>query len=433
MSTGVVLFTRDLRAHDHPALSSAVAECAHVVPLFVVDDRLLGSANRTAFLLDALADLRERLGGALVVRRGDPASAVAELRPSVVHVTEDWSRYARSRERRLRAVAEVRVLPGHAVVEPGGVVPSGGDHYKVFTPFWRAWRAAERRPLVEPPGAIPLPRGVPIGGIPSLSDLVRRAPSPDLPTGGESAGRERLERFLDAGIARYAEVRDALDLDATSRLSPYLRLGCVSALALAERAAAAAGGEELIRQLCWRDFCLQLLAAFPRLPLDDYRARDRVWRADEDALNAWRAGQTGVPIVDAGMRQLLREGWMPNRVRMLAASLLTKSLGIDWRLGAEHFFDLLVDGDPASNAANWQWVAGTGTDTRPNRVFNPVRQAHRFDPAGSYVRRHVPELASLDAPIVHEPWRLGAHALERLGYPRPIVELDAAARLIVPA
>ena len=182
-------------------------------------------------------------------------------------------------------------------------------------------------------------------------------------------------------------------------------------------------GQAPHRQLCWRDFSLQLFTAFPRLEPVDFRPRNRDWRTDEDALDAWRAGRTGVPIVDAGMRQLQREGWMPNRVRLLAAALLTKTLGIDWRLGAAHFFELLVDGDPASNAANWQWVAGTGTDPRPNRTFNPVRQARRLDPQGEYTRLHVHELAGLSAPEVREPWKLAARALVRLGYPPLLVDL----------
>jgi deoxyribodipyrimidine photo-lyase len=229
-----------------------------------------------------------------------------------------------------------------------------------------------------------------------------------------------LERFLASGQASYAETRDLLATDGSSRLSPYLRFGCVSPLEVAERARDA---EDFVRQLCWRDFCLQLRAAFPRLSSEDYRPRGRSWRTDDDGLAAWRDGRTGVPVVDAGMRQLRREGWMHNRARLLTASFLVKHLGIDWRLGLAHFDRLLVDGDPASNAANWQWVAGTGTDPRPNRVFNPIRQARRFDPEGEYVRRFVPELAGLGPRDIHEPWRLGAAALRELGYPPPLVEL----------
>lgn len=430
--TAVVLFTRDLRVRDQPALATAVREHEHVIPLFVFDERLSRSANRLAFLLDAVADLRSNLGGALVVRRGDPVTAISDLTPSCVYVTADWSLYARERERRLREVVPVRVLPGASVVEPGVIAPSASDHYRVFTPYWRAWRAAPRREVIPLVHTVLLPTSVDMGDLPTLRDLTGRAPSPELPRGGETAGRQRLERFLASGLSRYSSERDALARDATSRLSPYLRFGCISPLEVAELLGTNADQEELLRQLCWRDFCLQLLAAFPRLPVDDFRPRAVEWRTDEDALEAWREGRTGIPVVDAGLRQLAREGWMPNRARMLAASLLTKDLGIDWRLGAEHFLELLVDGDPASNSANWQWVAGTGTDPRPNRTFNPVRQARRFDPDGSYVRRHVHELAALEAPRIHEPWLLGADTLARLGYPPPLVDPSRGRRRIVP-
>ncbi len=416
----VVLLTRDLRTHDHPALSSAVDAHDEVVPLFVLDDRLLGSANRVAFLLETLADLRERLGGALVVRRGRAEEVVASLRPGAVYVSGDTGPFGLRREQALRAIARVRAFPGTAIVEPGAVTPAGGDHYRVFTPYWHAWSGAERRALETPVRDLELPDGIDAGRLPTLAELGLGEPSPGRPRGGETEGRRVLAGFLENGLERYKNSRDVLAAEGTSGLSPYLRFGCVSPL---EVAVAAAGGEDFVRQLCWRDFCLQLRAAFPRLTSDDYRPRARAWRVDDDAFDAWRSGLTGIPVVDAGMRQLRREGWMHNRARLLTASFLVKRLGIDWRLGFAHFDELLVDGDPASNAANWQWVAGTGTDPRPNRVFNPIRQARRFDPEGAYVRRFVPELHELDPRDVHEPWRLGRTALAELGYPPPLVEL----------
>lgn len=184
------------------------------------------------------------------------------------------------------------------------------------------------------------------------------------------------------------------------------------------------GGAAFVRQLCWRDFHHQVLAATPQLPFEDYRSRGDEWRQDEDALAAWKAGRTGIPVVDAGMRQLAAEGWMHNRARLVTASLLTKDLYLNWRLGAAHFWDLLVDGDLANNAGNWQWVAGTGNDTRPNRVFNPLRQAERFDPDGDYVRRYVPELAGVEGSAVHRPWKLADQVRSTLEYPDPIVDHD---------
>ena len=422
MGIGVVLFTRDLRAHDNPALAAATGRFEEVVPLFVLDDRLLGSANRTAFLLEALADLRQSLGGKLVVRHGDVVAEVLRLGAEAVFVAADSSAFARRREQRLRERVELHVTPGPAIVSPGAVHPAGGDHYRVFTPYWRAWAGTPLRALAGAPHEFRLPPGVEPGRLPAMSELGQRAGSPDRPPGGESAGRRRLSCFVETGLAAYADRRHRIELESTSQLSPYLHFGCVSAVELAHRVAERVGAEAFLRQLCWRDFYIQLLAARPDLPYADYRSRGDEWHEDEEALTAWRDGLTGYPIVDAAMRQLRAEGWMPGRARLLAASFLVKDLRLDWRLGAAHFAELLVDGDVASNSGNWQWVAGTGTDTRPNRIFNPVRQALRFDPAGDYVRRYVPELASLPPRTIHQPWTLGAHALARLGYPAPLVD-----------
>ncbi len=422
MGIGVVLFSRDLRVHDNPALAAATERFEEIVPLFVLDDRLLGSANRTAFLLESLADLRKSLGGKLVVRRGDVAAEILRLGADAVFVAADSSAYARRREQRLRELVELHVTPGPAIVPPGAVHPAGGGHYRVFTPYWRAWAGTPPRALAGTLREFGLPPGVEPGKLPTMSDLGHGAASPDRPPGGESAGRLRLRRFIETGLADYDDRRDRFVPDSTSQLSPYLHFGCVSAVELADRVTGRVGAEAFLRQLCWRDFYLQLLAARPDLPHADYRPRGDEWHEDEDALTAWRDGLTGYPIVDAAMRQLRAEGWMPGRARLLAASFLVKDLRIDWRLGAAHFAELLVDGDLASNSGNWQWVAGTGTDTRPNRVFNPVRQAMRFDPAGDYVRRYVPELASLPAKTIHQPWTLVAHAIARLGYPAPLVD-----------
>jgi deoxyribodipyrimidine photo-lyase len=422
MRPAVMLFTRDLRVHDHPALSAATREFEHVIPLFVIDDRRSKSANRTAFLLESLADLRDSLRGALVIRRGDPVAEVEALEPRAVFLTADVSPYARTRERRLREIADVRTLPGVAVVDPGSIAPQARDHYRVFTPYFRAWERATRRGHVSVAPAVSLPAGVDPGVLPPAHTLGPRAPSPDRLPGGETAARVQVERFLRDGLSRYGVERDVLAAGAGSRLSPYLRFGCISPLEVVRRVEQAPESGPFIRQLAWRDFYLQLLLANPRLASEDLNPRGDVWREAPDALAAWRDGRTGIPIVDAGMRQLRAEGWMHGRARLLAASYLVKHLGVDWRRGAEHFFELLVDGDPASNSGNWQWVAGTGTDTRPNRVFNPIAQSRRFDPDGAYVRRYLPELADLPESSIHEPWRLGPSELARLRYPAPAVE-----------
>lgn len=410
----VVLFTRDLRVHDHPALAEAALTGAPVVPLFVVDDGLRANGfaqlNRVRFLLESLVALDSALrtlGGRLVIRRGDPVrEAVTIARATgarALFMSADVSMYAQSRERRLaeasrEAGLELRLFPGVTVVPPGVLRPADGDHFRIFTAYWHRWRAEPLRRVAAAPKRIQLPRSLSRGEVPAVRDLDATGPSPRTMAGGESVGRARLAAWCRHGLADYPERRDAPAYDGTSRLSPYLHFGCLSPVEIAHRCADRPGGEEFLRQLCWRDFHHQVTAAFPAIAHKDYRPRGDHWDKDAERLEAWQSGRTGVPLVDAGMRQLAAEGWMHNRARLVTASFLVKDLGLDWRLGAAHFFDLLVDGDIANNAGNWQWIAGTGNDTRPNRVFNPARQAQRFDPDGAYVRRWVPELGSGDYP-----------------------------------
>ncbi|HSE94015.1 MAG TPA: deoxyribodipyrimidine photo-lyase [Methylomirabilota bacterium] len=442
-ATAIVLFTRDLRVHDHPALAKATALAERVVPLFVLDEALLGSdfacPNRLKFLIESLNDLEgslRALGGALAVRRGDTVHEVVAVARSVgaraVLASADVSAYARRRERRLGAACaeagiELGLFPGVTVVRAGVLTPAAGDHFRVFTPYWNRWRTEPLRSLARRPRRIVLPRGLDRGRLPGLQELTTASPSAALPTGGESAARARLDAWLRSGLACYAERHDELAGDGTSRLSPYVHFGCLSPVEVARRAADRPGGEAFLRQLCWRDFHHQVTAAFPAIARQDYRPRGDAWDDDASLLAVWKEGRTGYPVVDAGMRQLRAEGWMHNRARLVTASFLVKDLYLDWRLGAAHFFDLLVDGDVACNAGNWQWVAGTGNDTRPNRVLNPVRQAQRFDPQGDYVRRWVPELREVRGARVHEPWLLEAGTRRRLDYPERIVDHAAAA------
>ena len=234
-----------------------------------------------------------------------------------------------------------------------------------------------------------------------------------------------MRAWLRDGLSGYEDRHDDLSGDGTSRLSAYVRWGCVSPLELAGEADGRRGGAAFVRQLCWRDFHHQVLAATPSLPHRDYRPRRDRWSKSKRAFEAWREGRTGYPLVDAAMRQLAAEGFMHNRARMTVASFLCKDLYVDWRPGAWHFWDLLTDGEIANNAGNWQWVAGTGNDTRPNRVLNPVRQAKRFDPEGHYVRRYLPELEPVRGKAIFEPWRMDG--FERLDYPPPLVDHDEAA------
>ncbi|MEU2284162.1 deoxyribodipyrimidine photo-lyase [Streptomyces sp. NPDC013178] len=441
MSVSVVLFTSDLRLHDHPPLRAALDSAHEVVPLFV-RDRAVESAgfavpNRLAFLADCLRDLdaglRER-GGRLVVRSGDVVEEVGrvarEADAGEVHLAADVSGYAQRRaEGLLRALAAqgVRLHVHEAVtaaVAPGTVRPAASDHFAVFTPYFRHWSRRRLRDALGAPRSVRVPGGVASAGLPS-----HRGVSPGLAPGGETEGRRRLTAWLRGGIAGYADRHDDLAGDATSRLSPHLHFGTLSPVELVNRARAAGGpgAEAFVRQLAWRDFHRQVLAARPDAADADYRTRHDRWRTEDTAreeVEAWREGRTGYPVVDAAMRQLRHEGWMHNRGRLLTASFLAKTLYVDWRVGARYFLELLVDGDVANNQLNWQWVAGTGTDTRPNRVLNPVAQAKRYDPDGAYVRRWVPELAGIEGPLVHEPWKWEGRGRAAIDYPEPVVDLS---------
>lgn len=449
MTVSVVLFTSDLRLHDHPPLRAALAGADEVVPLFVRDDALAATGfaapNRLAFLADCLADLDAGLrarGGRLVVRSGDVAGQVravaAEAGAREVHMAAGVSGFAQRRERRLRDAlrADGRRLRVHDAVStalpPGAVTPAGSDHYAVFTPYFRRWSQERPRDVMRAPRAVRVPEG--IGSEPLPAREHAGGVSPGLATGGEREGRRRWTAWKRRGLAAYEDRHDDLPGDATSRLSPHLHFGTLSPVELAHsaRASDGPGAAAFVRQLCWRDFHHQVLAARPDAATADYRTRHDHWRTASSAreeITAWQEGRTGYPVVDAAMRQLRHEGWMHNRGRLLTASFLTKTLYVDWRVGARHFLTWLVDGDVADNQLNWQWVAGTGTDTRPNRVLNPVVQGRRFDPDGAYVRRWVPELAGIDGPAVHEPWKLPAAERARYDYPEPLVGLsDGLAR-----
>ncbi len=433
MDTAIVLFTRDLRLHDNPALHQARTRARQVVPLFVADpalDATKRSPNRARFLAESLADLREALrerGADLVIREGDTTAEVirlaGEVKAEAVYLADDVSHFATARRDELaRACGKHRIdlvlTPGLTVVPPGDLTPAGGGHYRVFTPYWRAWRAATWRQHCPLPQRLEMPSVETIGQLPA-----QPGGSPGLAPGGEKAGRQRFVSWRQRLLAGYEDNHDDLAGDQTSRLSAYLRFGCVSPLEVAIGAVDREGGEPFARQLAWRDFYYQVTAAFPDMARRNYRP-GAAWHTDQHALDAWQAGQTGIPIVDAGLRQLAAEGFMHNRARMITASFLTRNLGIDWRHGYQHFDYFLADGDVANNAGNWQWVAGTGNNTRPNRVMNPLRQAQRFDKSGDYVRRYVPELASLAGSAIQTPWKLPSAQRESLGYPGPIVELS---------
>jgi deoxyribodipyrimidine photo-lyase len=408
----VVWFRRDLRLGDHPALKAAIDTGKPIIPLFVWDPRLL-DPNRTGSrrvnrLEQAVAALDRDLhavGGRLVIRRGPPVDVVPgiarEAGAAVVHASRDYTPYAVSRDERVGAALDLRLHPGTLVVEPEAI----GDR-RIFTPFHRRWLAETFPEPLAAPQRVDVPAGLTGEPVPSVS--------PD----GEREARARLARF--AGMAgAYAATRDRIDLDGTSRLGADLHLGTLSP----NQVLAEVGDDAFRRQLAWRDWASHVLWFRPAARREAWRedGRGLDWLRDELGFDAWRDGRTGYPVVDAAMRQLRAEGWMHGRARMIVASFLTKDLLIDWRLGEAEFLRELVDGDVANNSLGWQWTAGVGTDAAPFfRVFNPVRQGERFDPAGTWVRRWVPEIADLPDRFVHHPWDHPGGAPR--GYPPPIVD-----------
>ena len=419
-------FRRDLRLTDHPALAAAVDDArergVEVIPFFVVDPELLASAGvyRRAFLADCLAALRESLGGHLVLRRGragDVVPALArEAGASLVVATGDCAPFGRARD---RGVIEALEADGRALmrisspyaVAPGRVLSGSGTPYRVFTPFKKAWLAhgwpAPAPGVTGPWGSLASDQDV--------SDVAPVRPEPEFHRpAGEAGAAAALDRFLADAVEGYGDDRNRPDLDGTSQLSPHLRFGTIHPRQILARLGSGQGADTFRSEIAWREFYADVLW---HQPDSAYRSLHAVgeylhWDSGPEAdarFAAWCEGRTGVPMVDAGMRQLLQEGWMHNRVRMLAASYLVKDLHVDWRRGARHFMTHLADADVASNQHGWQWVAGTGTDAAPfYRIFNPDIQAARFDPDGNYVRRYVPEVGTPEYPPP-----LVDHSLER--------------------
>jgi deoxyribodipyrimidine photo-lyase len=447
MPTALWWIRRDLRLADNAALDAALRHGA-VVPVFILDPAAAGSRyharaeRRRAFLYAGLrtldADLRAR-GSRLVVRAGRPLPALtrlmAETGAAGLFAEEDFSPYARRRDAAVQQALPLTLTRGLTVHHPASVHKAGGGPYTVFTPFSKAWRAL--RPPT-PADLVPAPAQLPAVAPALASEPLPEALAPPGFPAGEAEARRRLERFLAGPVQGYAEARNWLGDDGTSGLSPYLRFGMLSArtavvaaLEAAGEAPARRGAEAWLNELIWREFYMAVLSHFPGVLRAAFNPRLRAipWRDAPEDLAAWQAGRTGYPVVDAAMRQLAQTGWMHNRGRMIVASFLVKDLLIDWRLGEQWFMDQLVDGDPAANNGGWQWTAGTGTDAAPYfRIFNPVLQGQKFDPAGRFIRRYVPELARVPDPYLHEPWKMPpleqrlAGCLIGQDYPAPIVD-----------
>ncbi len=465
-SGATVLWLRnDLRLADHRALAAALAGGGAVVAVYVFDEAAAGrwapgGASRW-WLHHSLIELAKALkarGSRLILRRGDASKILGEIADQLgateVVCQRRYEPWAIAQERDVKAYLEaagvqLKRFGGALLAEPEQIKSKSGAPYKVYTPFWRALSSGlELTAPLKAPTSIPAPAKWPKSD--ALSSWALLPKKPDWAKGfaahwqpGEAGASARLDAFLDEHAARYGDLRNRPDWSATSRLSPHLAHGEISPRLIwwrvsSERAHAAgadAGLETFLKEIAWREFAAHLLFHFPQFPDVPFRPEFErfVWIRDEAALRAWQRGRTGFPIVDAGMRELWTTGWMHNRVRMIVASFLIKDLLIPWQDGQAWFWDTLVDADLASNAASWQWVAGSGADAAPYfRIFNPVTQGQKFDPDGAYVRRYVPELTRLGNRDVHEPFAAGDLTLASAGvtlgetYPHPLVDHGSA-------
>jgi deoxyribodipyrimidine photo-lyase len=452
----ILWFRQDLRLSDNAALRGALSDGDHVLPVFVLPDTQaawsMGGASAwwLHFSLERLSEALAAKGAPLCLRRGGPSQILAALAEQVdaasVHIGHCAEPAWRQEDDRLEALLEKagRRLVRHRntrLFDPGGIRTKTGGIYGMFTPFANAVRA-----MGDPPPPTQTPAAIPGLQQPPASDKLAswhlRPAKPDWAAGlraawkpGEPEAQARAKLFLAQTVSQYDTGRNLPGQDLTSRLSPHLHWGEISAVWLwhaIKRRKAGTGEQTFLNELIWRDFAAYLLWHKPHMPDTVLRPEFEKlpWRTDKTALHAWQRGQTGVPVVDAGMRQLWQTGWMHNRVRMIVASFLVKHLLIDWRSGESWFWDTLVDADLAANSTNWQWVAGTGIDSQPFfRVFNPVTQGQKFDPDGAYVREFVPEIAALPDRFLHAPWTAPADVLAQAGitlghtYPRPLIDL----------
>jgi deoxyribodipyrimidine photo-lyase len=448
---------RDLRLEDNPALEQALAFARLVIPVFILDKHLLygsrSSDKRSMFLFDGLQRMNQelgRFGGRLILRQGAPGEELgrllSETQATKIFAEPDYSPYARKRDAMVSEQYPITWVGSPAIHPPGSILKKDGKPYTIFTPFSRASRGtslpgflkSQNKPQFE---SLPFPlESLPINDLPVSRNGLFPA--------GEVEARHRLRRFtetieeemnLDQPILRYGANRNRLDLDDTSRLSPYLRFGMLSA-----REAAATvqeilqsrldhneilSAESWLNELIWRDFYIHVLYHFPEVLKNNFRSLRVHWKNDPYQFKAWCAGETGYPVVDAAMRQLMQTGWMHNRARMVVASFLTKDLLINWNWGEKWFMQHLIDGDVAANNGGWQWAAGTGTDAAPYfRIINPIIQGQKYDPQGVFIRAWLPELAEVPIGYLHTPWTMPLSVQLQAGcqigkdYPAPIVD-----------
>ncbi|MEM5517570.1 deoxyribodipyrimidine photo-lyase [Henriciella sp. AS95] len=455
----IVWLRRDLRLKDNAALAAAVETGADVVCVYILEkhDKLRSLGGASLWWLDkSLKSLRSdisNLGGKLICRSGDPEQIIPALAKDLNAVGVYWGRRYGKGERDLDASikselkdsgVEAQSFNTMLLTEPWTIKTGAGGYYKVFTPYWRAMKDC-----YEAPDALPAPGSLSGQGIESdrIEDWGLHPSSPDWSTGfedewepGESGAANRLSEFLDDGLRDYKSARNRPDVaNGTSGLSPHLSFGEISPAQIwrSVMSKISHGFKQddsawtFLSEVVWREFSYVLLYYNPEMTWKNYNDKfdDMPWRSNASRLERWQNGQTGYPIVDAGMRQLWHIGWMHNRVRMIVASFLTKHLLVPWQDGETWFWDTLVDADPASNSAGWQWTAGSGADASPYfRVFNPITQGQKFDETGSYVRKWCPELKDLPDKYLHEPWAADksilSNASVKLGetYPEPMIE-----------
>ena len=441
----IIWFRRDLRINDHPALLAAVESAEQVIPLFILDKAQIkeAGAKLLAYMAQSLRSLDESLGNNLHIIEGDQVEVLTALIKKhdvqEVHISSEYERYGAERDARVEAAGIKLVRTGSPyAVTPGRIVkPSDGTPYKVYTPFYRAWRTHGWRAPAKTPKNMKF--------VQPTSEY-RNFPDFPLPQGveiikaGEAAALSRFKEFTKKGLDTYDENRNFAGIDGTSKMSSYLKFGEIHPRTLLENLGESKAHDTFRKEIAWREFYADVLFHNPMTDREYYVPRFADMRYDKPGaqFKAWCEGKTGYPFVDAAMRQLIREGWMHNRTRMVVASFLVKDLHLEWQLGERFFAEHLVDYDVASNAHGWQWTAGTGTDASPYyRVFNPIEQGKRFDENGDYIRKYVPELAHLSAAEIHEPWlyldgyskgypeRLVDHAVERLESLERLKEIKA--------
>jgi deoxyribodipyrimidine photo-lyase len=414
VTRSILWFRRDLRISDHPALNAAIAAGDEVVPVYILDPKLRShtGAKRLAYLSQSLRELDRSLGHSLHVIAGDEVEVLQELMKRYdadeVHISEEFEPFGLARDQRVEAAGITLTRTGSPyAVAPGRVrKPSDGTPYRVYTPFYRAWLAHGWRDPAQTP--IEIPTVTPRDSDRSFPDWKMPEDVTVVPA-GEEAALERWGWFKENGLDQYDERRNFSAIDGTSKLSPHLAYGEIHPRTLLAELNQTQAHDTYRKEIAWREFYSDVLHHNPHTVDQYYAPQFAAMRYDEpgDKFRAWCEGKTGYPFVDAAMRQIVREGWMHNRTRMVVASFLVKDLHLEWQLGADFFKEHLVDWDVASNSHGWQWTAGTGTDASPYyRVFNPIEQGKRFDENGDYIREYVPELAHLSAKDIHEPWNV---------------------------